>query len=442
MSDSDLRTAFLKAATWHGPLDSAERMLVDHPGLATSSVQVAAVLGDEDTVRRFIAADPACVHEKIPPYGGDALNYLGLSKYLRLDRSRSEAFVRTATALLDAGADPNTGFWHEGERETAMYGAAGVAHHEALTRLLLERGADPNDGEVVYHSPEEYDLGAMQAVVETGQVSPDNLNMMLVRKHDWHDVEGVRWLLQHGANPNRGAEKGLGAVHHAIARDNDGEIMRLLLEHGADFTIVGDRYGFSPIAHAARRGRSDVLALLEQRGIDVSLSGVDALIAACARRDRRRMHELMASDAGLSPQVVALGGSLLACFAGNDNAGGVACLLDVGVDVNARYADGDGYWSIAANSTALHVAAWRCSHESVRLLLDRGADVNARDAQDRSALMLAIRACVDSYWTEWKSTTSITMLLDAGATTNSVTLPTGYPGADALIVARRDSSGG
>lgn len=437
MSDTDLRTEFLKAATWHGSLDAAEQVLASHPELARSSVQVAAVLGDAESVRRFIAADPACVAEKVPPYGGDALNYLGLSKYLRLDPSRTDGFLEAATALLDAGADPNTGFWHDGEHETALYGAAGVAHHEALTRLLLARGADPNDGEVAYHSPEEYHLGAMQAVVETGRVTPDNLNLMLVRKHDWHDVEGLRWLLQHGADPNRGAEKGLGAVHHAIARDNDTPIIQLLLDHGADFTIVGDRYGFSPVAHAARRGRSDILRLLEERGIDVALTGVDALISACCRRDRKRMHELMASDASLAPQLVAIGGQLLACFAGNDNAGGVECLLDAGVDVNARYAEGDGYWAVAANSTALHVAAWRCSHDTVRLLIDRGADVNARDARDRSALMLAIRACVDSYWTEWKSTTSIAMLLDAGASTDGITLPTGYPEADALVAARR-----
>lgn len=57
------------------------------------------------------------------PYDGDALNYLGLSKSLRLDPSRSDAFIRTATVLLDAGADPNTGFWNKGEFETALYGA-------------------------------------------------------------------------------------------------------------------------------------------------------------------------------------------------------------------------------------------------------------------------------------------------------------------------------
>ena len=39
------------------------------------------------------------------------------------------------------------------EWESVIYGAAGVAKHPELTRLLLERGADPNDEETPYHAP-------------------------------------------------------------------------------------------------------------------------------------------------------------------------------------------------------------------------------------------------------------------------------------------------
>jgi hypothetical protein len=31
-------------------------------------------------------------------------------------------------------------------RKSAIYGAAAIARHAELTRLLLEHGADPNDG--------------------------------------------------------------------------------------------------------------------------------------------------------------------------------------------------------------------------------------------------------------------------------------------------------
>jgi ankyrin repeat protein len=206
---TDPRAAFLRAATWHGSLKETEPILAAHPELASGDIHTAAVLGDDGAVRRFLEHDPANATARSGPYGADgadALNYLCLSKYLRLDPARSPAFLRAATALLDAGADPNTGFWTTGEFpefETALYGAAGVAHHPEMTRLLLERGADPNDIEAVYHSPETRDNRAMQLLVETGRVTAENLVLMLIRKHDWHDYDGVKYLLEHGADPSR-----------------------------------------------------------------------------------------------------------------------------------------------------------------------------------------------------------------------------------------------
>src|SRR5262245_32356714 len=44
----------------------------------------------------------------------------------------------------------------------ALCGAAGVAHHPELTRLLVERGADPNEIEVPYHSPKTLDNRVMK----------------------------------------------------------------------------------------------------------------------------------------------------------------------------------------------------------------------------------------------------------------------------------------
>jgi hypothetical protein len=101
--------------------------LAAHPELASSDIHIAAILGDVERVRAFLAPDPGCVHARSEPYGANALTHLCLSKYLRLDPARSEAFVAAATALLDAGADPNAGFWTTGEHpehETPLYGAA------------------------------------------------------------------------------------------------------------------------------------------------------------------------------------------------------------------------------------------------------------------------------------------------------------------------------
>jgi ankyrin repeat protein len=433
---TDPRVAFLRAATWHGPLKEAEPILAAHPELASGDIHTAAVLGDDVAVRRFLERDAATATARSGPYGADGadpLNYLCLSKYLRLDPARSAAFLRAATALLDAGANPNTGFWTTGEFpefETALYGAAGVAHHPEMTRLLLERGADPNDIEAVYHSPETRDNRAMELLVETGRVTAENLVLMLIRKHDWHDYDGVKYLLEHGANPNDEWKRGRLPIHHAIARDNNLEIIDLLLDHGADPARRMD--GISAVERAARRGRGDLLELFTRRGTTLEFHGVDRLIAACAAHDAEGVRSVAEREPELVRELVAQGGSLLSEFAGTWNTNGLRHLLDLGVDVGALYA-GDGYFDTAKDSTALHVAAWKGLPATVRLLIERGAPVNALDGKGRTALQLAVKACVDSYWTDRRTPETVKALLGAGASVNGVMYPSGYDAVDLLL---------
>ena len=434
------RTAFLEAATWHGALDDAQKLLAEHPELAAADIHTAAVLGDDAAVRRFLQQDPRNATAKSAPYGGDALTYLCLSKYLRLDKTRTDGFLRAATALLDAGADAKTGFWTEGQHrefETALYGAAGVAHDPRLTRLLLEHGADPNDTEAVYHSPETHDSAAMQLLVETGKVTPDNLSLMLVRKHDWHDYDGAKWLLDHGADPNGKRSRGWHPLHHALARDNRLAIIELLLDHGADPRIVEPKDGLTAVARAARQGRSDVLELFEQRGIPIELGGVDRLIAACARGDTAAARAIATGEPQLLRELLAMGGDLLATFTGTDNPPGVATLLDLGVEVDAPFVKGDGYFGEPPGSLAIHVAAWRCSPANLKLLLARGSPADIPDPLGRTPLALAVKACVDSYWTEFCSPESVHALLDAGAAVDGIPFPCGHPAIDPLLAPRR-----
>jgi hypothetical protein len=88
---ADPRAAIIDAAIWHGTLEEAEAILKAHPELQSSDIHTAAILGDDAAVRRFIAHDPRTVTAKSPPHGGDPLNYLCLSKFLRLDAARSDA---------------------------------------------------------------------------------------------------------------------------------------------------------------------------------------------------------------------------------------------------------------------------------------------------------------------------------------------------------------
>lgn len=449
----DPEAAFLAAATVpldgghaSGTLERAEAIRAAHPQVAGASLFTAAVLGDAEGVRRFLAADPAAATAQGGPHGWDALTCLCFSNYLKLDRARSADFVAAAMALLDAGASPNTGFWENDhqpkpEWESAIYGAAGVAHHPGLTRLLLERGADPNDEETPYHAPETYDNEALAVLVESGKLTADSLATILLRKADWHDGAGIRYLLERGADPNRNTRWARTALHHALQRDNALEIVELFLEHGADPTVVAERRACghpalpaeSAVMIAARRGRGDVLELFERRGFALELPGVYRLLAAAARDDEATVRALAQSEPALVQEVIAHGGALLAAFAGVGNSAGVRHLLDLGVAVDALFEQGDGYYGVAKGSTALHVAAWRARHDTVKLLLARGAVVDRPDGQGRTALALAVRACVDSYWMERRTPESVAALLAAGAAPGTVAFPSGYAEVDELL---------
>ncbi|MGH9628870.1 MAG: ankyrin repeat domain-containing protein [Bryobacteraceae bacterium] len=258
------------------------------------------------------------------------------------------------------------------------------------------------------------------------------MSTLLLRKCDWHDAEGVRLMLEHGADPNSITRWGHAALHQALRRDNSIEIIKCLLDYGAD-PALQNRDGFTSIAIAAHRGRAAALDLFERRGSAIELTGANALLAACARNQRDTIHELVAAEPQAAAQVIQHGGTLLAQFAGVGNAAGVRNLLDLGVSPAALYREGDGYFAIANSSTALHVAAWRAWPEVVKELIARGAPINATDGQGRSALQLAIKACIDSYWTERRSPESVRTLLEAGASTAGIELPTGYDEIDTLL---------
>jgi ankyrin repeat protein len=445
--------AFLVAAsvprdTSHssGTLDRAEAILAAHPAVAMANIYTATILGDAAGVQKFLALDAHDATAKGGPYGWDALTYLCFSRYLRLDRAKSDTFVAAARALLDAGADANTG-WMETAYdprptwEAAIYGAAGLAQHPGVTRLLLERGADPNDGETPYHVPETYDNTVMKILVESGKLNEQSMTTLLLRKTDWHDYEGIKWLLEHGADPNRPTQWGRTAFYHAVQRDNRIEIIEALLAHGADPKNVADRPdlrptdgpGMSAVVLAARRGRGDVLESIEHRGISIALQGVAKLIAACAKNDSAAVRSIAEQEPELVRELVTQGGKLLAEFAGVGNTDGVRQLLDLGVNVNALTEHGDPYFDVAPNSTALHSAAWRARPSTVKLLIERGASVNALDGKGRTALALAVRACVNSYWKDRRTPESVEALLKAGATVDGVEYPSGYAEVDELL---------
>jgi hypothetical protein len=427
---------------WHGSgtLEYSElvlkRYLHDHPG----NIFSAAVLGDAQAVRDWLARDLSLATATGGPHQWDALTYLCFSRYLRIDKTRSDSFVAAARALLEAGASANTGWTEyidEPPRpvpETVIYAAAGIAQNPDMTKLLLEFGVDPNDEETPYHVPETYDNTVLQILLESKRFNERSLATVAVRKCDWHDEKGLELALEYNANPNYLTVWTFSPFQHSIRRDNGLIMIEMLLDHGADPYLVSKADKRNAIQMAAYYGRSDILDTLERRGFDIRLEGLDSLVAACARADVDGAKAIAVREPQLLTALLTMGGTLLARFSGTANDAGVRCLLALGVAASAIWYEGDGYWELAHNSTALHVAAWRAHHDVVRTLIGGGAPVNAVDARNRTALQLAVRACIDSYWKYRRKPDSVAALLAAGATIDGIELPTGYDAIDELLI--------
>jgi hypothetical protein len=169
---------------WHGSgtVEYAELIRTGYLQTIRGNIFSSAVVGDAPEVRTWLTRDSSLATAQGGPHRWDALTYLCFSRYLRIDRTRSESFVAAARALLEAGANANTG-WTEyiddpprPIHEAVIYGAAALAQNPGLTKLLLDYGADPNDEETPYHAAETYDNTVLQVCSNPGaamrQASP------------------------------------------------------------------------------------------------------------------------------------------------------------------------------------------------------------------------------------------------------------------------------
>ena len=267
-------------------------------------------------------------------------------------------FPTTALAgdLLDRGADPNAFFVNEYGEMSALYGAAGIRHDPELTLALLEAGANPDDGESLYHATEAESPECVRILLEHGaQASGTNA---LAHALDEDRLEHVRLLLDHGADPDEGFY-----VAHAVRRGRGPEVIELLVSRGADVnrpggeTWRGDVPLRTPYQHAVLRGRDELAELLAELGAATEVDPADAGVAAIARGERPQqpLPESLDPDAHEVIVLSALRGKL-------------ELVLDV---------VGPGFRGVVGGSpegTLLHHAAWVGSPELVDRLLQRGAD--------------------------------------------------------------------
>ena len=266
----------------------------------------------------------------------DARTTTGYTALLLAAREGWEAVTR---ALLDAGADVNAvaNDW------TSALIVATIRGHVDYVDLLLSRGADPNIGPG--YTPLHWAAGEWDTELNdlSNGVAEGNQWSIFGGLHAADRLRTVKALLDHGADPNARTNRtpgfGIKVKGHLgnitggtpfliAARANDTEVMRVLLEHGAD-PLIPTANGTTPLMMAAGVGH--------EPGIT-----------------RSAEHEAFEA---------------------------VYLLAELGGDVNAVNEAGD---------TALHGAAWRERADSVvQFLVDRGADVDAKNHRGWTPLVIA-----------------------------------------------------
>lgn len=110
----------------------------------------------------------------------------------------------------------------------------------------------------------------MGADVQLGRIGAENAyNTPLYSASYRAFTEGVRWLLEQGADPHaKRTSDGHTAMMEA-ASDGSYEIVSMLIDAGADVNAVRTDDGMTALHFAARRGRGDVAKLLMTKGANV-----------------------------------------------------------------------------------------------------------------------------------------------------------------------------
>lgn len=262
----------------------------------------AANLGHVECVRLLIEAG-ADVNRNAPPEGGQSA----------LLMAAEFGHPEIVSMLLDAGADlamvnPRNG--------THPLGGAVVRGHAEIVRLLLKAGADPNIETEGYGGCQLLTLAArdghsdiVRLLIEYGaevdatgservhtalilaahQGHAETVSLLLDHGADvnkanpvsGHDAileavnqgktQCVRLLLAAGADPNRSYDSNTGIIPLLVLAGDKGnaEIVRLLVEHGADVTAV-DGEGMTALQRAGIHRHKEVEAVLIEFGADPS----------------------------------------------------------------------------------------------------------------------------------------------------------------------------
>jgi len=303
------------SAVRHRRTKRAARLLRRYPEITRADIYVACVAGDAEAVAALLDEDAAL--RSAPHAAGEGftpLLYASASPLHAESPARAQGIVRCAELLLDRGASPNEHMLYDGDPKSpipALYFAC-VADNRPLVKLLLERGADPNDGESIYHSAELDHRECLELLVAHGadvggrHAHWGNTPLYFLAGYREGNpaaakaYAGMRWLLEHGADPNVTSTEREETPLHQIARNTQtAAVAEMLVSHGASVDLQSTD-GRTPFVLAVRNGNMAVAQFLRERGADAArLTPADEFLGACLTADEAKARTLLAADPAL-----------------------------------------------------------------------------------------------------------------------------------------------
>lgn len=416
------------SAIRHRRTTRAARLLRRYPQITRADIYAACAAGDAEAAPALLDEDAAL--RSAPHAAGEGftpLLYACASPLHAESPARAQGIVRCAKLLLDRGASPNEHMLYDNDPKSpiaALYFAC-VANNVELVKLLLERDADPNDGESIYHSAELDHRECLELLLAHGADLGG-------RHSHWGNTPlyflagyregnpaapkayaGMRWLLEHGADPNVTSTEREETPLHQVARNTQtAAVAEMLLAHGASVDPQNTE-GRTPFVLATRAGKVAVAQLLRERGADVTrLTPADEFLGACLTADEPKARALAAADPSLVARLAEADlHGLLHAGANAKSEAALRLMHALGFDLRS-----ESQWG----GTPLHWSAWQGDIGLVKLLLSLDPPVNMRDKQfGSSPLGWAAHGSANCRRADDDYEAVIELLIDAGANRES-----------------------
>jgi ankyrin repeat protein len=268
-----------------------------------------------------------------------------------------------------------------------------------------------------YQAIRNDNAGDLRALVESQDVNAKDSRgaTPLMYAAAFGNAKQMKLLLESGADVN--AENAFQATA-IIWAGGDAVKSRMLIEHGAGVNVRTQQGRTAIMAAAKRNGNADLVRLLLEKGADVKTPGDTTLIPAAQSGDLEIMRLLIKNGANVNSISPRLGETPLHYAAASGNVSAVRLLLAKGANPNAALRNvtavrgGSTMDSGLSKQTPLMWAAPTGSPELIRALIDGGANVNAQDIRGMSPLILAVAS-------ENQDLAVVKLLLELGANVNA-----------------------